>query len=145
MALSDTAEYWQDVKAFKGWFPKHKFIHIKGVKCGHYHVIESNELDEIDCKACKKIIESDEELKQKLTLNNGKRLKKIKSKLKNKKGYKLDSIIKFGKFKGSDFSVKYLIHNEINYFNWFKTKFLLHTEVDRYINEITRVDGLKNF
>jgi len=132
MALADTAEYWQDVKDRP---IKHIFTHVKGKDCGHYHVIESDELDLIDCFACKKIIESDNDLKTQLETNNGKRQRKYKAKQKNKKGYKLDSIIKFGKFKEKNKSIKWLINNEPSYFNWLKDKILLHSEVDRYLKE----------
>lgn len=64
MSLSDTAEYWQDVKKYRE--NKKVFIHIKNIDCGHYHVIESKNLEDIDCYACKKIIENDPILKEKL-------------------------------------------------------------------------------
>jgi len=130
MALTDTAEYWQDVKNRP---IKHIFTHIKGKDCGHYHVAESDELNSIDCFACKKIIEEDIELKAQLESNNGKRQKKYEVRRKEKKGYKLDSIIKFGKFKGQNKSIEWLINNEPSYFNWLEDKILLHSEVDRYL------------
>lgn len=130
MALSDTAEYWQDVKRRDY---KHVFTHIKGKECGHYHVAESDELIDIDCFACKKLIESDDTLKNTLKANNGKRHRKWEAKQKRKKGYKLDSIIKFGKFKGQNKSIEWLINNEPSYFNWLEDKILLHSEVDRYL------------
>jgi hypothetical protein len=49
------------------------------------------------------------------------------------KGYKLDSIINFGKFKWHNISIKWLINNEPSYFNWLEDKILLHSEVDRYL------------
>ena len=122
MSLSDTAEYWQDVK--KGSSSKYVFTHIKGKDCGHYHVAESKELDEIDCHSCKKIIESDEELKSQLEKNNGARYKNHRK----KKGFKLLSEIRFGKYKGK--TLQWIIDNDINYFNWVKDKILLHPEVD---------------
>ena len=121
MSLPDTAEYWQDVKRGSN---KHIFTHIKGKDCGHFHVAESKELDEIDCHSCKKIIESDKELKSKLEKNNGKRYNGHKK----KKGFQLLSTIKFGKYKGQN--LQWIIDNDVNYFNWVKSKFLLHPEVD---------------
>ena len=130
MALSDTAEYWQDVKRRDY---KYVFTHIKGKECGHYRIAESDELNDIDCFACKKIIENDNDLKTRLENNNGKRHSKWQAKQKRKKGYKLDSVIKFGKFKGQNKSIEWLINNEPSYFNWLEDKILLHSEVDRYL------------
>ena len=130
MSLTDTAEYWIDVKRPS---TKRVFIHIKGVDCGHYHVAESNELHDIDCFTCKKIIKSDLELKNNLEQNNGKRRKKWENKRKNKKGYKLNSSIKFGKYKGQNKSIEWIINNDSYYFDWLKDKILLHSEVDKYL------------
>lgn len=123
MSLPDTAEYWWDVKKH---VVKHIFIHIKGKECGHFHVAESNELDEIDCHACKKIIESDPELRLLLEKNNGVRYLKHRK----KKGFQLSSTIRFGKYKGK--TIQWIIDNDRNYFNWVKTKILLHPELDIY-------------
>lgn len=136
MALSDTAEYWWDVKGNKGYFPNRNFTHIKGADCGHYHVHESNELDEIDCHACKRLIEGDENLKELLLKNNGNRQRKAENKRKKKKGYKLASIIKFGKFKNDNRCIQDLILNEKSYWSWLKDKILLHPEIDTYLEEI---------
>lgn len=124
MSLPDAAEYWQDVKKQNN---KHVFTHIKGKECGHFHVTESNELNEIDCYACKKIIESDNKLKLELERNNGKRYNKHR----NKKGFRLLSEIRFGKYKTK--TLKWIIDNDINYFHWVKDKLLLHTEFDSII------------
>ena len=56
MSLSDTAEYWNDVKANRGYSGKNFFLHAKGCQCGHFHVMETRYLNEIDCYACLKII-----------------------------------------------------------------------------------------
>ena len=125
MALTDTKEYWDDVKSS---FNKRIFTHIKGIDCGHYHVAHSDELQDIDCFACKKIIDNDDALKQKLLNNNG----KAHQKYANKKGYKLDSIIKFGKFKGQ-LTIRQLIDQQPSYFKWLKDKLLVHIEVDNYL------------
>jgi len=65
MALSDTAEYWWDVKSSRVYNGP-KFIHLKGMECGHYHVAESNKLIDVDCHACIKKINETPELKQRL-------------------------------------------------------------------------------
>jgi ribosomal protein S27E len=121
MSLPDTAEYWQDVNRPSN---KHVFTHIKGKDCGHFHVTESKELSEIDCHACKKIIENDAELKSQFEKNNGKRYNDHRK----KKGFKLLSTIKFGKYKCQ--TLQWIIDNDINYFNWVKDKLLFHPEVD---------------
>jgi ribosomal protein S27E len=121
MSLPDTAEYWWGVKAYR---PKHTFVHIKGKPCGHFHVIESKELNDIDCYACKKIIESDEKLKSYLEKNNGLRLRNHRK----KKGFKFESTIKFGKHKGK--TIKEIIEIDLNYFKWLKDKIVLHPELD---------------
>lgn len=129
MSLSDTAEYWQDVKKGSN---KYVFTHIKGKDCGHFHVAESKELNEIDCHACKKIIENDAELKSQLENNNGLRYKNHRK----KKGFQLLSQIRFGKYKGKN--LQFIIDNDLNYFNWVKDKLLLHPEVDVLIETKTQ-------
>lgn len=54
MALPDAAEYWQDVKG--GFRIPNGFRHAKGVDCGHNHNIETEYLQDVDCHACKNII-----------------------------------------------------------------------------------------
>ena len=81
MSLPDMAEYW-----WKEPRPvKIPFTHIKGFNCGHFHVIETDHLPDVDCRACIKHIQSDVELVKKRTdqrLNKEKeRLKEIKKKL----------------------------------------------------------------
>ena len=123
MALPDTAEYWWDVKKSLN---KRVFVHIPGKACGHHHVIESKELNDIDCYACLKIIENDPELKLRLEKNNGARDLKYRK----KKGFQLSSTIRFGKYKGK--TIQWIVDNDCNYFNWVKTKILLHPELDNY-------------
>jgi len=124
MSLSDTAEYWHDVKKP---FYKFTFTHIKGIDCGHSHRCESDELNDINCHACKNILENDQELKLKLESNNGKRYRKHR----NKKGFNLNSYVKFGKYKGK--TIQWIIENDLNYFNWLSQKILTHTEVDEFL------------
>lgn len=130
MALTDTAEYWQDVK--KG-SDKRVFVHAQGLDCGHYHKMESDELNHIDCFACLQLIEKDETLKAELEANNGKKHQKWKDKRRKKKGFKLDTIMPFGKYKGQNKTIEWIIKNDRPYFDWVKEKLLLHPEVDEYI------------
>jgi len=87
MCLSDTAEYWQDVKShFQN--KRQPFVHIKGFDCGHYHVVDTNKLHHVDCYACRKHIDSNDELiklmKQQEKQDEQNRINKIKSKWVNK-------------------------------------------------------------
>lgn len=126
MSLSDTAEYWNDVKKQTH---KRVFTHSKGLDCGHHHICESDELQEINCYACKKIIDLDADLKNKLEQNNGKAYQKYR----NKKGCTLDDFIWFGKYKGKNKTIQWIIENDRNYFEWLKPKLLLHTEIDEFL------------
>ena len=78
MSLSDTAEHYQDVKAY---FYRKKYI--------------------------------------------GKNNVTIKPK--RKKGFKYGTIVWFGKHK--DKTIKWIIENDLLYFNWLKTKILLDDEI----------------
>jgi ribosomal protein S27E len=125
MSLPDTAEYWWDVKK---QINKHVFTHIKNQDCGHFHVTESDELSEIDCHACKRILESNQELKLQLEKNNGKRYNNHRK----KKGFTSESVIRFGKYKGQ--TLQWIIDNDFNYFNWVKDKLLLHPKYEPQTN-----------
>lgn len=57
MSLSDTAEYWQDVKGGGGQSSKHIFTHLKGLPCGHHQIEKTTIFFEVDCRACKRIID----------------------------------------------------------------------------------------
>lgn len=124
MSLPDTAEYWWDVKRP---INKRVFVHAKGIICGHFHVIESNEYDEIDCHACRKVIEQDSELKTRLVQNNGKRYLNHRK----KKGFTLESVIRFGKYKGQ--TIQWIVDNDKSYFSWVSDKLLLHPELDKHV------------
>ena len=65
MSLSDTAEYWWDVKKHLTK-KRHSFIHIKGYDCGHFHVVETKNLIQVDCYACLKHIENTPQLKERI-------------------------------------------------------------------------------
>lgn len=68
MCLPDSAEYWWDVKG-RNRTTKHVFTHIKGVPCGHYHVNETDCVELIDCRSCKRILDELPEIKHKLELD----------------------------------------------------------------------------
>lgn len=80
--MTDTAEYWNDIKASFNNIPKHKFTHAKGFDCGHFHVYESKNIDQIDCYAC--IEKMPSELKSEFILHTknkeNQRIEKIKNK-----------------------------------------------------------------
>lgn len=57
MSLPDTAEYWQDVKRGNGFSNKHVFTHVKGLPCGHHQIEKTTIFHEVDCRACKRIID----------------------------------------------------------------------------------------
>lgn len=58
MCLSDTAEYWQDVKRKSMYFGGNEFRHAKGVECGHNHnIMDTEYIDDVECNACKRIIQ----------------------------------------------------------------------------------------
>ena len=122
MCLSDTAEYWNDIKKPRGF--SISYIHATNLNCGHTHRTISNEYDDISCKACIKLLETMPELKEKFIQNNGKRMLKHR----RKKGYNFSSVINFGKYKGN--TIKWIIENDKSYFQWLKTKILLHPELD---------------
>lgn len=52
--MSDTAEYWWDVKnSSSGYY--HVMTHIEGCECGRKHKQTTKLLREVDCNKCKKI------------------------------------------------------------------------------------------
>jgi len=54
MSLSDTAEYWWDIKRHR---ESNSFRHAKGVNCGHNHnTIDTEYIEDVECNACKRII-----------------------------------------------------------------------------------------
>jgi hypothetical protein len=54
MSLSDTAEYWQDVKAYR--VQKPVFTHKSGLDCGHFHKHETKKNKKVTCYACIKLL-----------------------------------------------------------------------------------------
>jgi hypothetical protein len=51
MALTDTREYWDDVKK-KRRFKGPDYYHIPGLDCGHYHYFKASCLAEVNCSGC---------------------------------------------------------------------------------------------
>lgn len=58
MALSDTAEYWQDVKSSRGPYIGPDYYHIPGAECGRKHWHEAKAIDDVNCSDCLKLIKS---------------------------------------------------------------------------------------
>lgn len=56
MSISDTAEYWHDVKRKTN--NRLPYVHVKDYDCGHFHVIDSRNLFEVDCPACRRHIDN---------------------------------------------------------------------------------------
>lgn len=91
MSLSDTAEYWWDIKN-KPY--KHTFTHIKGVDCGHYHVCETKLMDSIDCYACLELIKNDPQIKELVETANANELLQRKNNEENKKKQYRDKLLR---------------------------------------------------
>jgi len=56
MALSDTAEYWQDIKSHYPYMGR-EFYHIPMADCGHRHLHEAKRIGDVNCFSCLKLIE----------------------------------------------------------------------------------------
>jgi len=56
MALSDTAEYWRDVKSHPYAGPN--YFHIPGAECGHRHMFEAKRIGDVNCRGCLKLIKA---------------------------------------------------------------------------------------
>jgi len=56
MALTDTAEYWHDVKSHYPYMGR-EFYHIPNTNCGHRHLHEAKRIDDVNCFACLQLIE----------------------------------------------------------------------------------------
>lgn len=129
--MNDTAEFWQSVRNSHRY--RMVYTHYKGMECGHYHCQESKNLDSIDCNACLKLIDEDPELKDELIKVSENRKKQIERSRRCKKGIRLDSIIKFGKYKGHQKSMRDIYETDRSYFNWVLTKYLSHPEIDDFL------------
>jgi hypothetical protein len=55
--MSDTAEYWWDVKATKAWYGT-TFYHIPNAPCGHRHLHEAKKLGNVNCYSCLELIKN---------------------------------------------------------------------------------------
>ena len=53
--MTDTAEYWQDVKK-KSAYVGVQYSHIPDIDCGHRHLHETSIIKNINCNACKKLL-----------------------------------------------------------------------------------------
>jgi hypothetical protein len=72
MSVTDTREYWDDVKAH---INKKVFVHAKSLDCGHFHVHETYDISMIDCYACKKHLDENPALFHQLMVAHKKREK----------------------------------------------------------------------
>lgn len=55
MALSDTAEYWQDVKKNYPYCGP-DYLHIPNANCGHTHYHLATHIGDVNCNGCLKLI-----------------------------------------------------------------------------------------
>jgi len=56
MCLSDTAEYWQDVKRSRMPYMGTDYYHIPNADCGRKHWHEAKAIDDVNCSDCLKLI-----------------------------------------------------------------------------------------
>lgn len=56
MCLSDTAEYWQDVKKNRGPYMGKEYYHIPNANCGRKHWNEAKAIDDVNCSDCLRLI-----------------------------------------------------------------------------------------
>ena len=56
--MTDTAEYWWDVKQNKSWVGRTTFYHIPNALCGHKHYHEAKKLGNVNCYACLELIKN---------------------------------------------------------------------------------------
>lgn len=133
--MTDTAEYWNDVKSNLYRMPKHVYVHYKGFECGHYHVDESRKLLKVDCPACLDMITKDCDLNLNLEQQRKQQSDSRERQMKINKGYKLSSHIKFGKYKLLGKTIRWVIENDSRYFKWMLEQrvILLHPEVDEFL------------
>lgn len=128
--MTDTAEYWNDVK--RGGF-RLTITHYEGFECGHYHKYESKKLTHVTCNACLLMISNDPDLSEKKQIEDQKSLIRIQNERRKKRGYKLKSTLKFGKYKGTGKTLQWVIDNDKSYFKWMQDKVLFHPEVDVFL------------
>jgi hypothetical protein len=57
MALTDTTEYWWDVKRNHPYTGP-DYSHIPGYDCGHRHLYEAKKLGDVNCKSCLEAIKN---------------------------------------------------------------------------------------
>lgn len=55
MALTDTSEYWNDIKRNNSYTGR-DFYHIPNANCGHKHKYEAKKLGDVNCFECLKLI-----------------------------------------------------------------------------------------
>jgi len=114
MSLSDTAEYWNDVKRNNNR-SKLPFTHLIGLDCGYYHVCDTKNLADIDCYACIKLLSKDQvRERERIKKERSKNRKKRYSKSPNEYRKPENRIISWGKYLGKKFG-----EVPISYLYWF--------------------------
>lgn len=53
--MSDTAEYWRDIKSNSSYLGP-DYFHIPDAKCGYRHLFVAKKLGDVNCKGCLKLI-----------------------------------------------------------------------------------------
>lgn len=131
--MTDTAEYWNDIKR-RSFTPT--YYCLQGIDCGYSHKYETTKIHNVSCRGCLEIISKDCELSEKRQNAILSQKRKQEHARRKKKGYKLQSIIKFGKYKGYQRTLQWVIDNDNSYFRWMQGKVLFHPEVDVFINKL---------
>ena len=61
MTLSDTTEYWKDIKNnFNRFYVS--YIHLKGKECNYFHKCEDDNIGNVTCPACIKLFTDEEKI-----------------------------------------------------------------------------------
>lgn len=136
--MTDTADYWNDIKRRGSNFTP---THIKGFECGIYQINTTSNLYHVDCHACNEYINTSSELTKQREIDKIKWERSLEIGRRKKKGYKLSSHLKFGKYKGSNKPLSWIIENDKSYFAWMQGKVLFHPEVDKFIKLATEVNN----
>ena len=101
--MTDTAEYWADVKSHKPYEGR-QFYHIPGADCGHTHYHEAKKLGNVNCFSCLALIEQGYEHK----LEEGIHLTRSERKWMDEEAKRIQFNKKYGKCTcGSAWSVRY--------------------------------------
>lgn len=126
--MTDTAEYWNDVKRhFRGLRPT--YVCLKNLVCAYETKYETKKITNVTCRSCKEIIGKTPLLAKRLEDSERSRRNSIKE----SSGYKLTSQIKFGKYKQLRKTIQWIIDNDNRYFQWLVGVIVVHPELDKFI------------